>query len=88
MTSDERLQDIERRLREVEQRLDALPLQRLAETVARVDSRLDLRTIVRQQLLRASELSRELADLVAQDSPLGGSADAESGPRDHHVHIE
>jgi hypothetical protein len=88
MTSDERLKDIEERLRELEQRFDALPLQRLAETVGRLDGRLDLRTLVRQQLLRASELSRELADLVGHDPEKGDAGDPDGSGHDRHVHIE
>jgi hypothetical protein len=88
MTNEDRLHAIEQRLRELEQRIDALPLQRLAEAVTHLDGRLDLRALVRQQLLRASELSRELADVVAPESAASGrEQQAETSPG-NHVHIE
>lgn len=88
MTSEDRLDDIEQRLRELEQRIDALSLQRIAEAVAHLDGRLDLRSLIRQQLLRASELSRELADVVAPESATSGRDEqAETSPG-NHVHIE
>ena len=52
------------------------------------DGRLDLRTLVRQQLLRASELSRELADLVGHDPEKGDAGDPDGSGHDRHVHIE
>lgn len=88
MTDSDRLDDIEHRLRELEQRVDALPLQRIADAVANFDGRLDLRALIRQQLLRASELSREFADIVAPEAPAAERDEPAGTPPGNHVHIE
>lgn len=72
MTDEDRLNDIEEGLRALEQRIDASPVQRIAEAVEHLGGRLDLRSLIRQQLLRASELSRELADVVAPEPAATG----------------
>jgi len=88
MTDEDRLNDIEERLRALEQRIDASPVQRIAEAAEHLDGRLDLRSLIRQQLLRASELSRELADVVAPEPAATGRDEPAGTPPGNHVHIE
>jgi hypothetical protein len=76
MNDADRMHELERRLAELERRIDQPPMARMLEGLLTPEAGMHLRSVGRQQLLVWAEVARGLADLIAPPETPSGSGEA------------
>jgi len=69
MNEQERIAELERRIMELEQKLNQSPMARVFESLKTPEASMHLRSVGRQQLLLMAEVARGLAELIAPPEP-------------------
>ena len=88
MSEQERVAELERRIEELERKLNEPPMARMSGMLMTPDARGHLRSLVSQQLLLISEVSRGLAELIAHPPAQPSSEDDPGDRRNRHVPVD